>query len=209
MKKILISPVSIVFVVAISAFAFGIFMGNKPNDLITEVENNTVGVKPSNTPTSKKPTVTPTKIPTAIKTKTPPQTKLPVLNGGNIFNYLNAYRLANGVPFLSVSNELCSYAEKRADYMMANSRANFKSSETNSHTGLSDAVSGYSGNMVGENLAMNVADDKDTIDFWKTSPDHNSLMLITEKDGFLMTKGCVATRVTEDGSMVVLLVGDK
>lgn len=138
-----------------------------------------------------------------IATKQP----LPVLTGSIIFNYLNAYRSSMGVPFLSVSNELCSIAENRADYMIANERANFKSSSIGAHTGLGDVS--YSGNMLGENLAMNVADDKYTIEFWKTSVAHNNLMLITEKDGFQITKGCIATRVTEDGSIVVLIVGDK
>lgn len=134
---------------------------------------------------------------------------LPKLNGSNIFALINSYRASVSKPFLNVSNELCSLAEKRADYMIANHREAFKTSGIDNHTGLSEATSGYSGGMVGENLAMNVTSDQGVVNLWKNSSTHNSLMLTTEKDGFVMNKACVATRVVEDGSIIVLLIGDK
>jgi len=110
---------------------------------------------------------------------------------------------------LTVSDELCRLAETRADYMMRNGMEAFKSSQTGSHTGLIDVSSQYSGGGVGENLAANLSSDTAVIGIWKNSPPHRELMLWTEKDGFLITKGCVATRVSEVGSIVILLVGDK
>jgi len=135
--------------------------------------------------------------------------KLPVLNGGAIFGLINAYRASNGKPFLSVSDELCRLAEARADYMMVNKMEAFKSSQTGGHTGLIDVSSQYSGGGVGENLAANLSNDSSVVEIWKNSPPHRELMLWTEKNGFLITRGCIATRVSEVGSIVVLLVGDK
>lgn len=170
------------------------------------------------------PTVTPTKSPTPtpaptttqplIKTDAtsqaqPTSAKLPVLNGGNIFSLVNAYRSSYGKPYLTVSDELCRLAEIRADYMMRNGMEAFKSSQTGGHTGLIDVSSQYSGGGVGENLAANLGSDPAVIEIWKNSPPHRELMLWTEKDGTLITKGCIATRVSEVGSIVVLLVGDK
>ena len=132
---------------------------------------------------------------------------LPKLNGGNIFGLVNQYRSSKGLPFLSVSSELCSIAEGRADLMMANKMEAFKKSGTGSHFGFDNV--NYSGAGVGENLAANLARDVDVLTIWKNSPPHNELMLWTTKDGTPITKGCVATRVSEVGSIVVLLVGDK
>lgn len=173
-------------------------------------------ISATETPTSQptaKPTVLPTKAPATVKVVTqssqPSKAKLPVLSGSNIFNMVNAFRAANGKPGLSVSSELCGLAEARADYMMANNMAAFKSSQTGGHTGLIDVSSQYSGSGVGENLAANLGTDASVIDIWKNSPPHRELMLWTEKNGFPMTKGCVATRVSDVGSIIVLLIGDK
>lgn len=137
------------------------------------------------------------------------QKSLPILNGGVIFSLINNYRASLGKPFLSVSSELCAFAEQRADYMMQNNMEAFKSSDTGNHTGLSNISSQYSGEMIGENLGANLGSDTSVLNIWKNSPPHNELMLVTEKDGILMTKGCIATRVSEIGSITVLLVGDK
>ncbi len=143
-----------------------------------------------------------------VKTNTskPP---LPVLNGGNIFGLVNQYRSSKGLPFFSVSDELCGIAESRANLMMANKMEAFKESSVGNHYGLSSYTSRYSGAGIGENLAANVARDIDVLAIWKNSPPHNELMLWTTKDGTPITKGCIATRVSEVGSIVVLLVGDK
>lgn len=141
------------------------------------------------------------------KTNTQTKQPLPVLSGSNIFNIVNQYRSSKGLPFLSVSDELCSIAEKRADLMMANNMEAFKKSSTGNHYQFGNVQ--YSGEGIGENVAANFAKDNDAVEQWKTSPGHNELMLLTEKDGAKITKGCVATRVSEVGSIVVLLVGDK
>jgi len=143
-----------------------------------------------------------------VKTNTdkPP---LPVLNGGNIFGLVNQYRSSKGLPFLSVSDELCGIAESRASLMMANKMEAFKGSSVGNHYDLSSYASRYSGAGIGENLAANMARDIDVLTIWKNSPPHNELMLWTTKDGTPITKGCIATRVSEVGSIVVLLVGDK
>lgn len=150
------------------------------------------------------PTLTPSKKSTS---SSPTKQPLPVLNGGNIFSLVNQYRSSKGLPFLSVSDELCGMAEKRADLMMANNMEAFKKSSTGNHYQFDDVQ--YSGEGVGENVAANLARDNDVVEKWKTSPAHNELMLWTEKEGTKITKGCVATRVSEVGSIVVLLVGDK
>jgi len=147
---------------------------------------------------------TPTPFPKAIEK--PP---LPVLNGSSIFNMVNTFRASNGKPFLSVSDELCRLAEARADYMMSNKMTAFKSSKTNGHTGFTNAISQYSGSGVGENLAANVSADMSVIEIWKNSPPHKELMLSVKENDTQITKGCIATRVSEIGSIVVLLVGDK
>lgn len=181
--------------------------GNTPE----EIERFNAIVRES--PPTPLPTPTPapikTPVPQAIPTPTPTKQPLPVLNGGNIFNMVNAFRTANGKPGLSVSDELCRLAEARADYMMANNMAAFKSSKTGGHTGLIDVSSQYSGSGVGENLAANLGTDASVIEIWKNSPPHRELMLWTEKNGSSMTKGCIATRVSEVGSIIVLFVGDK
>ncbi|MFA6007029.1 MAG: CAP domain-containing protein [Candidatus Shapirobacteria bacterium] len=150
------------------------------------------------------PETTPTSTSTPTKTGKQP---LPVLKGSSIFSFVNQYRASKGLPFLSVSDELCKLAEKRADLMMANNMEAFKKSGTGNHYQFDDVQ--YSGNGVGENIAANLGRDKDVVEKWKTSPPHNELMLWTEKEGTQITKGCVATRVSEVGSIVVLLVGDK
>ena len=132
---------------------------------------------------------------------------LPVLHGDVIFGLINQYRSSKGLPFLSVSDELCRLAEGRADLMMANDMEAFKRSGTGSHYGFDST--NYSGEGVGENLAANVGLDADVLTIWKNSPPHNELLLWTVKDGTPITKGCVATRVSKVGSIVVLLVGDK
>lgn len=176
------------------------------NPIISPTEN------PMPQPTTK-PTSLPVRIPTVAKSGTqpsqPPKANLPVLNGSNIFNMVNAFRAANGKPGLSVSDELCRLAETRADYMMANNMAAFKSSKTGGHTGLIDVSSQYSGSGVGENLAANLGTDAAVIEIWGNSPPHRELMLWTEKNGFPIAKGCIATRVSEVGSITVLFVGDK
>ena len=165
---------------------------------------------PTSTPTSSpvpaKKTVNKTTETTNLNTNTN-KTPLPKLNGGNIFGLVNQYRSSKGLPFLSVSSELCSIAEGRADLMMANKMEAFKKSGTGSHFGFDNV--NYSGAGMGENLAGNMARDIDVLTIWKNSPPHNELMLWTSKDGTPITKGCVATRVSEVGSIVVLLVGDK
>lgn len=153
-------------------------------------------------------TIEPTSIPSKKPTSSSPTKQpLPVLNGGNIFSLVNQYRSSKGLPFLSVSNELCGMAEKRADLMMVNNMEAFKKSSTGNHYQFDDVQ--YSGEGVGENVAANLARDNDVVEKWKTSPAHNELMLWTEKEGTKITKGCVATRVSEVGSIVVLLVGDR
>jgi len=153
-------------------------------------------------------TIEPTTIPTKKTTSSnPTKQPLPVLNGGNIFSLVNQYRSSKGLPFLSVSDELCGMAGKRADLMMANNMEAFKKSSTGNHYQFDDVQ--YSGEGVGENVAANLAKDNDVVEKWKTSSAHNELMLWTEKEGTKITKGCVATRVSEVGSIVVLLVGDK
>lgn len=153
-------------------------------------------------------TIEPTSIPSKKPTSSnPTKQPLPILNGGNIFSLVNQYRSSKGLPFLSVSDELCGMAEKRADLMMANNMEAFKKSSTGNHYQFDDVQ--YSGEGVGENVAANLARDNDVVEKWKTSPAHNELMLWTEKEGTKITKGCVATRVSEVGSIVILLVGDK
>jgi len=165
---------------------------------------------PSQAPTpTAKPSVVPSKRNSIVETQ-PVLKKLPVLSGGNIFNLVNSYRLSNGRPSLSISDELCRLAESRADYMMANNMAAAKSNRAGEHSGFNDDfINQYSGNGLGENLAFNSAMDVSVIELWKNSPPHRDLMLWTEKDGIPITKGCIATRVSEVGSVVVLLVGDK
>lgn len=162
------------------------------------VPSATIVPTPSSSP-SQKPTV-------GTKTSVGKQ-PLPVLSGASIFNAVNTYRAQNGHPFLSVSDELCRIAESRADYMMANNMSAFKTSGLGSHTGFRDVQ--YSGNGVGEDLAANVISTANVMTVWKNSPPHNELMLTTIKDNTPITKGCVATRVSEIGSIVVLEVGDK
>lgn len=149
------------------------------------------------------PTVTSQETPQSVATKPP----LPVLSGADIFNAVNSYRAKNGKPFLSVSDELCKIAEDRANYMMANGMSAFKTSGVGAHTGFRDTQ--YSGMGIGENLAANVGSTARTMYIWENSLPHRELMLWTEKDGTLITKGCVATRVSIVGSIVVLEVGDK
>lgn len=156
------------------------------------------------TPTaSLAPAITSQETPQSVATKQP----LPVLSGADIFNAVNSYRAKNGKPFLSVSDELCKIAENRADYMMANGMSAFKTSGVGAHTGFRDMQ--YSGMGIGENLAANVVSTARTMYIWENSPPHRELMLWTEKEGALITKGCIATRVSTVGSIVVLEVGDK
>jgi len=206
MRKLLVATTII-----LSLVAFYLFNRTQEFDR-QKLSNQTVPtVTPTKSPT---PTSAPTTTQPLKKTDTasqvqPTPAKLPVLNGGNIFNLVNTYRSSNGKPFLTVSDELCNLAEIRADYMMRNGMEAFKSSQTGGHTGLIDVSSQYSGGGVGENLAANLGSDPAVIEIWKNSPPHRELMLWTEKDGTLITKGCIATRVSEVGSIVVLLVGDK
>jgi len=205
LQKIVNSPVFILLSVGIT-FIIGLYLAVRVPSTKFSENNHLVTLNKENTSPSSslKPTTLPTNPPTTIKKQT-----LPVLNGGNIFNLVNAYRSANGKPFLSVSSELCGLAEERADYMIVNHREAFKTSTVGNHSNFSEATLGYSGGMIGENLAMNVTADQKVISLWKSSPPHNSLMLMTEKDGFVMSKACVATRVVKDGSIIVLLIGDK
>jgi uncharacterized protein YkwD len=176
----------------------------RKNRKVVPTESHVAPSTPTPTLTLK-PTVTVLK---PMATSKPKASKnLPVLNGGNIFSLINQHRSSLDLAFLSVSGELCGIAEARADLMMANEMKAFKESGTGSHFGLGGVS--YSGEGVGENLAANVARNVDVLTIWKNSPPHNDLMLWTSKNGIPITKGCVATRVSEVGSIVVLLVGDK
>lgn len=204
---------SVIILIIVSALVFGLayssiyFENNKVGEQ-KGVVNETLTVTPTQSPT-----VIPTRSPSinkdSVRVTTQPSVKptLPVLSGASIFNAVNVYRSSQGKSQFSVSGELCSIAEKRADYMMADKMAAFKSSGTGSHTGFRDTS--YSGNMMGENLAANVTSTANTMSIWKSSPPHNELMLTTERGGFKMTKACIATRVSEVGSIVVLEIGDK
>jgi len=173
-------------------------LGIKTTPTVLQPTPTIVKAKVSPVPTSSnRPKITPTKQP------------LPILNGSNIFNMINSYRASNGKPFLSVSDELCRLAGLRADYMMANNMAAAKSNKAGEHSGFDDFINQYSGNGLGENLALNLATDASVIEVWKNSPPHKELMLWTERDGIQITKGCISTRVSEVGSVVVLLIGDK
>lgn len=153
------------------------------------------------------PTLTPTQRPIVQPVVIPTTPSLPTLSGSDIFNSVNAYRSSKGLVTWSVSDELCRIAEQRADYMMQDHLAAFKSSTVGGHTGFRDLS--YSGQEIGENLAANVSSTSNTMSTWEASPPHNALLLSTTLDGTPITKGCIATRVKDYGSIVVLEVGDK
>jgi len=115
-----------------------------------EIASTEITQSPTNSPT-----LTPTTVAKKVVTKAPPTARpLPVLNGGNIFGMVNAYRTANGRLSLSVSDELCTLAEPRADYMMANEMTAFKAIGSGRHTGFLDVSDQYSGGGVGERPLM-------------------------------------------------------
>lgn len=190
--------------------------GNRP--LIQKVDVTPTS-SPSENPTpsfipipTSKPTATSTPPPTAkvnsAPVVAPTKQPLPVLSGSEIFNAINAYRASRSKPGLSVSDELCRIAEGRADFMMVDKMAAFKSSSKGNHTGFRDTFD-YSGAGIGENLAANVVSTASVMALWKSSPPHNELMLATEWNGTPMIKGCIAIRVKDYGSVVVLEIGDK
>lgn len=207
----------------IVVLALKVNSGSLGNSTLKAPQNypNNSTISPTETPTlqpTTKPTVLPTKTPVVVKITTQPSQQpngnLPILNGGNIFGKINAYRITNGRPSWSVSDELCRLAESRAEYLiqptyedfMKNTYPSFKN-----HPGFQDMASAlnYSGIGLSENLAMGAKSDEGVIQIWKNSPPHNALMLATDHNGTVYTKACVATRVKYYGSISVLLAGDK
>lgn len=148
-------------------------------------------------------------IPTFIPSPSSVTPSLPSLHGDVIFNLINQYRVSKGLPFYIVSNELCNLAQERANYLIANNMAAFKSSSIGNHTGFREMTANYSGSGVGEDLLGNVTSDQYALADWQSSPPHNALLLATNYQGEIMTKACVATIVKPYGDIAVLLVGDK
>lgn len=150
---------------------------------------------------------TATPVPTINPPNIPPP--LPALSDAVIFNLINSYRSTSGLAPLSTSSELCSIANSRADYLIANNMEAARSSVTGNHTGFRDQTSIYSGGAIGENLYQNAMTNVGVLIGWEDSAPHNALMLATNYNGVSITRGCVATRVASYGSIAVLEVGDK
>ena len=160
------------------------------------------------------PTISPTIKPIATKQDSP----VPILSNANIFTLINNYRSINGLPTFQISKELCPIAEKRASYLISNDVDTFRNvigANLSNHPGFTEALNEarnngtYTGQKVSENLFKDAINDKMAVDGWKNSASHNSLLLITERDGILMNQACVTSRARVYGSIVVLLVGDR
>lgn len=174
-----------------------------PTQVVTSQSKSAQAVKPSSDPTSRQ-----------SGTQATVSQELPNLNGGNIFGLVNAYRISNGKPPWTVSDELCKLAEGRAEYVIQPTYDDFLKntySSFKSHPGFQDMAKAfnYSGLGLSENLAMGARSDSGVITLWKNSPTHNALMLAVDHNGTVYTKACVATRVKYYGSITVLLAGDK
>lgn len=160
----------------------------------------------------------PTFIPTpkpAIAPKPVPTVK-PTISGSEVFNAINAYRHSRGLPGLDVSDELCKFAQTRANFLVADNEKTARESSIGNHIGFKDQVSfdQYSGDFVGEAFARigilsPSYSSSGVVTGWKNSPPHNGLLLRTKENGITSNKGCVATATNQEATVTVLLVGDK
>lgn len=139
-----------------------------------------------------------------------PRGTLPVIDETRVLQLVNEYREQNGKQPFTLSNELCTLASVRADVFMRNEQEAVKTSKIGAHIGFGDDVAKYKyEGAIGENYYANGGSEENAIEWWKFSPPHNDLMLITEYQGSKMDKACVGSKVTSKGSIVVLLVGEK
>lgn len=168
-------------------------------------------VLPTQTP---EPTFIPTPKPTIAQTPTP--ILKPTISGSEVFNLVNAYRRSQSLSGLDVSDELCKFAQTRANFLVADNEKAARESSTENHIGFRDQVSfdQYSGDYVGENIARiginsTSYSSSGVVTGWKNSPPHNKLLLRTEENRIISNKGCVATATNQEATVTVLLVGDK
>lgn len=189
---------------------------------INDIPDPTPIVRPSPQPTSTPlPTIKPTK--PALIPSTPKPTVIPKLipsqpksniNGSGVFNSVNAYRASKGLPGLDVSDELCRLATIRANFIAIDNHKRLK--EEPGHPGFDEQLGfdKYSGRYIGENISFigfksTNNSSQGVVDWWKISPSHNELLLNTQVEGITATKGCVATALDNEGTISILLVGDK
>lgn len=116
-------------------------------------------------------TPTPTIAPTSTPTVKP---KPKILDGGKLFNLVNAYRVKNGLKQLSWFHPLCEYSKNRSNEVKTDW----------SHDQLeNDAKSGllwqYCPDCLraGENLAKDYFSEEAVLQGWINSPSHNQNLL--------------------------------
>lgn len=159
-----------------------------------------------------KPTFIPTPKPAYIPKPSPsPKSNI---NGSGVFNSINAYRTSKGLPGLDVSDELCRLATIRANFIAIDNHKRLK--EEPGHPGFNEQLGfdKYSGRYIGENISFigfNSTNNSSqgVVGWWETSPSHNELLLKTQVGDIAATKGCVATVLDQEGTVTILLVGDK
>ncbi len=174
--------------------------------------------KPQATPIyTPNPIATPTFAPKIIQTpqytKSPETSRvaLPSLNGSNIFYFINDYRLKNGVPQIPLNDELCQYAQKRAE-TIASEDPQLKKSALMNHFKFREFINSLNEDIIiGENINVNSTTESQVLEGWKSSPPHNELMLATHfPEGAIYFGGCVKSVVTSQGNnATVFLVGGK
>ncbi|MBF0714594.1 hypothetical protein HZY83_07910 [Gemella sp. GH3] len=96
-----------------------------------------------------------------------------------VFQQLNAHRLANGLPALTVNNALLAGAEVRANELATKVKSGVPSG-MGLHTRLNGSswITAFSGlGARGENLAYSMYGAQGMMNFWKNSASHNAAML--------------------------------
>lgn len=227
-KRFFLSPLLIWTVIILGSILIAqdaVKRGYISIDLSRNVETTSIPTpsfipKQTETP-NPQPTKTPIPSPSQIvipqtnqPTFTPKPTigNLPVLSGANIFYFINNYRQQKGLPQLQLSNELCTLAQQRVDFLIKEDPSGEKSFIGNHYKFQEMLYDVYSGNTIGENLSGNKKGDVEVVEGWKKSPPHNELLLGTHSpNGTVYTNGCVRTAVSSDNkyNQAVFLIGDK
>lgn len=169
--------------------------------------------------TSLKPTHAPTDIPinlTELSNKKPSSgSQTGEINGAIVFNLINQYRASKGIYFLEVSDQLCNFAEARADFLWKDLLATIENSSAGSHYGNKEYLIEWvkSGKLkaefVDEDLAINADNNREVIEIWKRSPSHDASILRVNYENFTITKACVAVRNNGKNNLTVLILADQ
>jgi len=169
MRKFKVRSIQLLLVAGTMVAAMSACDSEAP-DGTSSTDSNIVAGAPTPTP-APTPTSTVTPVPTPTPTLPPAQTMQE-----DVFNRTNAYRLANGVPALTMNEKLSAAAQAHAD-AMASSGFFSHTSLDGSNAGDRISAQGYDWSTWGENIAYGYTTAEGVMNGWINSAGHRANIL--------------------------------